>query len=100
MQRNFHRVANFSLAYSYPLYSSYSKTLRGSGGDVLWLEEAAFMPPSRKYFFFLFVSVAPSLTPPYFFFSLFRGRVAVTGNGVHLYARKYAVELLRRRIYS
>lgn len=27
-----------------PLF--YSKTLRGSGGDVLWLEEAAFMPPS------------------------------------------------------
>ena len=32
-----------SIVNSYP---AASKTLRGSGGDVLWLEEAAFMPPS------------------------------------------------------
>ncbi len=34
-----------SVVNSYP---AASKTLRGSGGDILWLEEAAFMPPSRK----------------------------------------------------
>ena len=32
-----------SMVNSYP---AASKTLRGSGGDVLWLEEAAFMPPA------------------------------------------------------
>lgn len=38
-----HRDGKKSLVNSYP---AASKTLRGSGGDVLWLEEAAFMPPS------------------------------------------------------
>ena len=35
-----HKNGEKSLVNSYP---AASKTLRGSGGDVLWLEEAAFM---------------------------------------------------------
>lgn len=48
-----------SIINSYP---AASKTLRGSGGDVIWLEEAAFMPPSL--FFEVVSAVRPRLACP------------------------------------
>jgi hypothetical protein len=37
-----------SIINSYP---AASKTLRGSGGDILFLEEAAFMPGKFNYYY-------------------------------------------------